>query len=154
MAVVIYLTALAVWICAACMTWCAAGLMFLIPRTRPMAWPMSLAVVATFPFVLAYQLMATPAVLIVLLTALALWRVLEPTSTVTNPVVIGGFVIAVIVSANVILAASIAGFADGWRTGWGLARGQPIKEMLSLTVPKRFLNLLAARRRRETSFHS
>jgi hypothetical protein len=133
MPVVIYMAALAVWILVACLIWCAAGLMFVVPRTRPFAWPMSLAVAATFPFVFAYQIIAAPVVLTMLLGAFALWRFLEPVSTIKNPVVAGGFIMFV---------ASLAGFADGWRTGWGLARGRPINETLSCTIPKRCLNRL------------
>jgi hypothetical protein len=138
----IYISALVLWIVMACVMWCMAGLLFLVPRTRPTAWPMSLAVVATFPFVFAYQLLAAPIVLIVLLTAFALWRFLEPVSTITNPVVAGGFVTATAVSAVILFVASVAGVVDGWRTGWGLARGRPIKEMLLHALPKRYLNRL------------
>ena len=145
MAAVIYLMALAVWIFVACVMWCAAGLIYFVPRVRPMAWPMSLATAATFPFVFAYQLMVTPAILMMMLVAFALWGILDPVSTVTNPAVAGGFVIATVASAIVMLAASVAGFADGWRTGWGLARGRPISEMFSQTLPKIYFNRLVSR---------
>jgi ABC-type phosphate transport system permease subunit len=145
MPVVIYMEALAVWILVACMIWCAAGLMFVVPRTRPFAWPMSLAIAATFPFVFAYQIMAAPVVLTILLGAFALWRLLEPVSTKKNPVVAGGFFIAIIGSAIIMFVASLAGFADGWRTGWGLARGRPINETLSYTIPKKCLDRLMSR---------
>jgi hypothetical protein len=83
-----------------------------------------------------------------LLAAFALWGFLEPVSTVTNPVVAGGFVIAIVVSAIVLLVAPVAGFADGWRTGWGLARDRPISEMFTQTLPKIYLNRSVSRLRR------
>jgi hypothetical protein len=103
---------------------------------------MSMAVAATFPFVFAYQIMVAPVVLSMLLGAFALWRLLEPVPTVKNPIVIGGVIIAIFGSAIIMFVASVAGFADGWRTGWGLAHGRPINEMLSYTIPKRWLNRL------------
>lgn len=142
---VIYMAALAVWILLACTIWCSASLMCMVPRTRPFAWPMSLVVATTFPFVFAYQIVAAPIVLTILLGAFALWRVLEPVSTIKNPVVIGGFIISIFGSAIIMFVASVAGFADGWRTGWGLAHGRPISETLSYTIPKRCLNRLMSR---------
>lgn len=69
MQVVLYVSALAAWIMVACIIWCAAGFMFLASRTRSSAWPMSLAMASTFPFVFAYQIMALPAVIVMLLFA-------------------------------------------------------------------------------------
>jgi hypothetical protein len=83
---------------------------------------MSMAVAATFPFVFAYQIMVASVVLAMLLGAFALWRLLEPVPTVKNPIVIGGVVIVSFGSAIIMFVASVAGFADGWRTGWGGAR--------------------------------
>jgi hypothetical protein len=95
---VIYMLALAIWILVACTIWCAAALMCVVPRTRPFAWPTSVAVAATFPFVFAYQIMAAPVVLAALLGAFILVMLVDPASlggTTKNPVVIVGFISAV-----------------------------------------------------------
>jgi hypothetical protein len=85
--------------------------------------------------------MAVPIVLTMLLAAVALWRLLDPVSTTTkNPVVIGGFIAFVFGSAIIMFVASVAGYVDGWRTGWGLARGRSVNEMLSCTIPKKWLD--------------
>jgi preprotein translocase subunit SecY len=139
-----YMLALSTWIFVACVIWCAAGLMCVVRRTRRFAWPLSLATATTFPFVFAYQIMAAPVVFAMLLGALAFQRLVEPTSSgmIENPVVIGGFLSAFAVSAIVMFIASVVGFAEGWRTGWGIARGRPANEMLSYTIPRRALNRL------------
>jgi hypothetical protein len=71
----------------------------------------------------------------------------EPTSSgmIENPVVIGGFLSAVAASAIVMFVASVVGFADGRRTGWGIARGRPANEMLSYTIARRALNRFLSR---------
>jgi hypothetical protein len=146
---VMYMVALFAWIFVSCTIWFAAGLMYVVQRTRRFAWPMSLATAATFPFVFAYQIMAAPVVFTMLVGALAFQRLVEPTSSgkIENPVVIKGFFIAFAASAIVMLIASVAGFADGWRTGWGIARGRPASEMLSYTIPRRALNACCGVRR-------
>jgi hypothetical protein len=115
----IYMAALAVWILVASTIWSAAGLMCVVPRTRALAWPMSLALAATFPFAFVYQIMAASVILTMLLGALRFRDLLNPVSTIKNPVVIGGFIIAIFGSAIIMFAASVTGFADGWRTGLG-----------------------------------
>jgi preprotein translocase subunit SecY len=147
MQIVLYMSALAVWILVACIIWCAAGLMFLSPRTRSSAWPMSLAMASTFPFVFAYQIIAVPAVIVMLLGAATLSWFLEPgVSTTENPVTIGGAIVAVLGSVVVVLVSSVAGFFDGWRAGWRLARGCSIKEVLSDTIAKKCFDRLKPRR--------
>jgi len=134
----LYMSALAVWILAACAVWCVAGLMFVAPRTRSSAWPMSMAMAATFPFVFAYQIAASPAVVVMVLGAAALSRLVEPGgSTTENPVIIGAAILAALGSVMVVLVSSVIGFFDGWRAGWRLARGRSIKETLSDTIAKK-----------------
>jgi hypothetical protein len=150
MPVVIYMATLAVWILVVCTIWCAAGLMWVVPRTRSFAWPTSVAAAATFPFVFAYQFVTLPVVFTLLLGAFVLEILVDPASlgggTTKNPVVIIGFISALFGSTFVTFVASVLGFVDGWRTGWGLARGCPLNEMLSYTMPKECLNRLMSRR--------
>jgi hypothetical protein len=142
---ILYLMALAAWILVTCAIWCAAILMYMITRTRTFAWPMSLAAAVTFPFVFAYQIMVAPIIFTLMLGAFALWRLIEPVSTIKNPVVIVTSIIAIFGSGLVMFVASVAGYADGWRTGWGLARGHSINEMLPYTILGRWLNVLQRR---------
>jgi hypothetical protein len=81
---IIYIAALCVWILMTCTIWCAAGLMCVVPQTRPFAWPLSLAAATTFPFVFAYQIMAAPVVLTMFLAAFALWQLLEPAPSISR----------------------------------------------------------------------
>jgi hypothetical protein len=143
MQVVLYMSALAVWVLVACIIWCAAGIMFLAPRTRSSAWPMSLAMASTFPFVFAYQIMALPAVIVMLLFAAALSWLIEPgASTTQNPVIIGVAILVALGSVIIVLVASVVGFFDGWRAGWRLAGGRSIKETLSDTIAKKCFDRL------------
>ncbi|WP_234684284.1 hypothetical protein [Bradyrhizobium monzae] len=147
MQAVLYMSALAVWVLVACIIWCAAGFMFFAPRTRSSAWPVSLAMASTFPFVFAYQIMALPAVIVMLLFAAALSWLFEPgASTTQNPVIIGVAILVAVGSVIVVLVASVVGFFDGWRAGWRLARGRSIKETLSNTIAKKCFDRLKPRR--------
>jgi hypothetical protein len=108
---------------------------------------MSLAMAATFPFVFAYQIMASPAVIVMLLVVAALNRFLEPAvSTTENPVIIGAAILGVLGSVAVVLVSSVVGFFDGWRAGWRLARGRSIRETLSDTFAKKCFDRLKPRR--------
>jgi len=108
---------------------------------------MSLAMASTFPFVLAYQIMASPVVIVMLLGAAAVSWLIEPgVSTTENPVIIGGAILAVLGSIIVVLVSSVVGFLDGWRAGWRLARGRSIKETLSDTIAMKCFDRLKRRR--------
>lgn len=108
---------------------------------------MSLAMASTFPFVFAYQIMALPAVVVILLFVVALGWFLEPgVSTTQNPVLIGASILAVLGAVITVLASSVVGFFDGWRAGWRLARGLSIKETLSNTIAKKCFDRLKRRR--------
>jgi hypothetical protein len=62
-----YMITLYVWIFVTCTIWCAACLMCVVQRTGRFAWPPSLAIATTFPFVFAYQIMAQPVIFAMLL---------------------------------------------------------------------------------------
>ncbi len=89
--------------------------------------------VGTFPFVLAYELVAAPFVAGLLLLAWSIWRILEPnavSSTTQNPVVITSSIGAVFLSFGVMLMMGLAGFYEGWRTGWACGKGRQFMEAL------------------------
>src|SRR5690242_12936726 len=126
----IYLSALLIWCFFAVAVWVAAGLMRLSPRTRPLSRPLSFAMAGTFPFVFAYQILAAPLVAVVLLAAWIFWKAVEPgaSTTTDNPLVILFSILAAVSSFSAILVMSMAGFYEGWRTGWKYANGRPLLE--------------------------
>jgi hypothetical protein len=97
-----------------------------------MSWLLCLAAAGTFPFVFAYQIVAAPLVTGILLVAWAFWRILEPGASTTthNPLVIAVSIAAAFLSFGVMLLMSIAGFYEGWRTGWARAKGRPWREVI------------------------
>jgi hypothetical protein len=129
----LYLLFLIPWVGCACLVWLAAGLLFLDGRTRALAKRLCFAMAATFPFVLAYQLIAALVIGSLLLFLRIFWKELEPgTSSMTqNPFVIVmsiGIGLLCLVTA---FAASATGFYEGWRTGWMCANGRSVREVLA-----------------------
>lgn len=111
-----------------------AALLLLVTRTtRRFSKPLALAMVGTLPFVLAYDLVAAVPVGIVLLTSWAFWKAVEPgpQSMTNNPWVIGVSICAALFALGTLLAASLAGVYDGWRTGWMWGRGQGVRSAIS-----------------------
>jgi hypothetical protein len=127
-----YLLMLTIWVFFACLVWLTAGLMFLATRTRAFSRPLCFAMAGTFPFVFAYQIIAAPFVAVLLLADLALWKILEPgvSATTQNPLVILVSIAAAFLSFGAMLTMSLAGFYEGWRTGWACAKGRRFQEVL------------------------
>lgn len=137
--------AIVAWLCVASAVLLAALLMLVTSRTRRFSKPLALAVMGTLPFVLAYDLVAAIPVGIVLLISWAFWNLLEPgpQSLTNNPWVIGVSMCAAFFALGTLLAASLAGVYDGWRTGWRWGKGQGIRGAISrapiyLSVSERF----------------
>jgi hypothetical protein len=124
--------AFSVWIPAACIVWLAAFLMLFSARTRHLAGPLALAMAATFPGVLLFQIVTIPAVIVTEGGAYLFWRLLEPTmpDTTHNPAVFADFVLTGLLTFGLMLAMSVAGFYEGWRVGWGHAQGQTLGEIV------------------------
>jgi hypothetical protein len=129
----LYLSAVLLWAAFACVVWTMAGVMLITPRTRRFAKPLCLAMAGTFPFVLAYQLLAAPIVAVVLLSGWAFCKLLEPgsSSLTTNPLVIVSGMTVIFIAFATILLMSLAGFYDGWRTGWKCGQGENLRDALS-----------------------
>jgi hypothetical protein len=127
-----YLLMFMLWVIVACLVWLAAGLMFLLRRTRVFARRLCFAVAGTFPFVFAYQLIAAPFIAALFLAAFAIARILEPgaPATIQNPIVIAVGVSVVFLSFGTMLVASLAGFYEGWRIGWECANGCRFQKVL------------------------
>ena len=129
----LYLLFVAVWVALACAVWAISVALLLIPKTRRFSGPLSLAMAGTFPFVLAYQVLAVPVVATVLLCGRVIWKTLEPgTSTVTkNPVVITVSILIALIAFGTILVMSLAGFYDGWISGWRCGQGMELREAIN-----------------------
>ena|SRR5579862_9568811 len=129
----VYLFMFMAWVLFACFVWLTAGLMFLVTRTRIFSRPLCFAMAGTFPFVFAYQLIAAPFVAALLVVAFAILKILEPAASTTteNPLVIAVNISAAFVAFGAILTMSVAGFYEGWRTGWACAKGRRFQEVLS-----------------------
>lgn len=123
---------LTIWVFFACLVWLTAGLMSLTTRTRIFSRPLCFAMAGTFPFVFVYQIIAAPFVAALLLAASALCKILEPgaSTTTQNPLVILVSIAAAILSFGTMLTMSLAGFYEGWRTGWACAKGRRFQEAL------------------------
>jgi len=121
------------WLFFAVLVWVVAGLMLITSSTRGTARSLGLAMAATFPFVFAYQIVAAPFVAGLLFLAWAFWKILDPgASEVTqNPFVIVGSLGIALTSLCLMLGMSLAGFYDGWRTGWAWGKGLRLRDVLS-----------------------
>jgi hypothetical protein len=144
-----YALAFMIWVLFACLVWLAAGLLYFVKETSSLSRPLCFAMAATFPFVIAYQILAAPFVATILLVAWGVWKFLEPgTSTTTeNPFVIGVSIGAAFLSFGLMLATSLAGFYEGWRVGWAWARGRRLREAMWERPTVRLLHRLRQRAR-------
>jgi hypothetical protein len=129
----LYLLAVVTWAAFACVVWIVAAVMLITPRTKRFAKPLCWAMAGTFPFVLAYQFLAVPIVAVVLLSGWTFWKLLEPgsPSLTTNPVVIVASISVAFIAVATILTMSLAGFYDGWKTGWKCGQGENLRDALS-----------------------
>lgn len=140
-----YLLALMIWIFFACLTWLAAGVMALAARTRHLSRPLCFAMAGTFPFVFVYQVVAAPFVASILLIIWAFWKMMEPGASemTDSPLIIAVSLGGAFLSFGVMLAMSLAGFFEGWRTGWACANGRSFMEVASGQPTARLLLRLA-----------
>jgi hypothetical protein len=144
-----YIMAFILWLSLACLVWLVAVLLSAARRTRPLAWPLSVAMAATFPGVWLFQIVAAPFAVTVLLLAGAVWWTLEPNlpETTESPFVIGAFIAAVLVDFVLVLGMSIVGFYEGWRTGWFCAKGRPWREVIGEGPTARLIHSMKKRRK-------
>jgi predicted lysophospholipase L1 biosynthesis ABC-type transport system permease subunit len=118
-------------------------------RSRPSAWPLSLAMAATFPGVFLFQIVTLPAVLTVQTGTYLFWRLLEPSmpDTTHNFLVYVAFILSGMLTFGLMLAMSIVGFCEGWLVGWGCAKGQKLREIIKRGPTAHILGLAARRLR-------
>ena len=128
----VYIMAFLLWLALAAAVWVAAGAIALFPTMRRTGASLALAMAGTFPAVIAYQVLAAPFVLAILLGVRLIWKTLEPgrgTST-ENPVVIVVSLTGALLALGVAAGMSVAGFVEGWRAGWRVARGEDVMSAL------------------------
>lgn len=121
------------WLFCAVFVWIVAGVMFLIRSTRSTSRSLCLAMAATFPFVFAYQIVAAPFVAGLLFLAWAFWKILDPgaSATTQNPFISLVSIGIALTSLCTMLGMSLAGFYEGWRTGWACGKGLGFRDVLS-----------------------
>ncbi len=143
----VYILAFIPWMGLACLIWLCAAFLFAVPHMRPLARSLSLAMVATFPGVWLFQMVAAPFALGFLLLAHLVWWLVDPglSQTTENPVVIITSVAAALVSLALVAAMSVMGFYEGWRAGWLRAKGLGWRETVQQGPSARFVHFLRQR---------
>jgi hypothetical protein len=121
--------------------------MLFVRRTRPLAWPLSLAMAATFPGVFLFQLVAAPFAFGIILIAWLFGLALVPIQTVVALLSFS----AVVAAFLVMLAMSLAGFYEGWRVGWSFAKGQRLREIAKQGPTARLIRSIRRRLRPRTA---
>ncbi|MEJ6789579.1 hypothetical protein BrevBR_08485 [Brevundimonas sp. BR2-1] len=102
----------------------------------------------TFPAVIVFQLAALPLAAIIMGVALLAMRLVDPTSSpeTSNPTVIGIGFILILAEFAIFGGMSLLGFFEGWRTGWLVAKGQGLRDVISRGLSARLLNIFKRRR--------
>ena len=128
----VYFLCFMFWLFFAVLVWIVAGLMSLTRSTRATSRSLGLAMAATFPFVFAYQIVAAPFVAGLLFLAWSSGKILDPgaSETTQNPFVIVVSLGFALTSLCLMLAMSLAGFYEGWRTGWACGKGLSLRGVL------------------------
>jgi hypothetical protein len=129
------------WLALAFLVWLLAAVALVLRKTRPYAWPLALAMAGTFPGVFLFQIIAAPVVIAVLIVVWLVGQALEPgpIHTTDNPVVIAMGVAAVLTIFAFVLGMSVAGFYEGWRTGWLVAKGENWQDVIRQRWPVRLM---------------
>jgi len=143
----LYLLAFSAWLCLAFLVWLAAAFLLVLPMTRRFAVPLASAMAFTFPAVIIFQIAALPFAAIIMGVALLAIRLVDPTNSpeTTDPTVIGIGLILILAEFAVFGVMSLLGFFEGWRTGWLVAKGQGIRNVISRSVSARLLNIFRRR---------
>lgn len=129
------------WLAVAFLVWLLAAVAFVFRQTRPYAWPLALAMAGTFPGVFLFQIVAAPVVFVVLIAVWLVWHALEPgaTNTTNSPVVIALSLAVAFAVLAFFFGMSLAGFYEGWRTGWLTAKGQNWRDVIRQRWPARLI---------------
>ena len=100
--------------------------------------------VCTFPGVFAFQLIAAPVAIAALLIALLVRLLLDPAQlgATENPIIIGTFIAVFVFDFVFVAGMSCLGFSEGWRAGWQVARGRPLRAVIAQSPSVRFVDRL------------
>ncbi len=144
----LYLLAFCAWLCLAFLVWLTSACLLVLPTTRQFSGPLASAMAYTFPTVIVFQLAAMPFAAIIMGVALLAIRLVDPTNSpeTSNPTVIGIGLILIIAESAVFGGMSLLGFFEGWRTGWLVAKGQGLRNVISRGLSARLLNIFKRRR--------
>jgi hypothetical protein len=121
-----YLMALSAYIAAAAAVWVICILLAILPPTRRLARRLAMSMLASFPGVFLFQLLAFPFCLALLLLAAAVSRLLGPESTLAGRLVVPAFFAIMALFA----AASLCGFYAGWTVAWRVGGGADLGSTL------------------------
>ena len=133
-----YIMALMAYVVLATLVWILSGLLALIPRTRLAGTKIALAMLFSFPGVLAWQIAGFP-ILFVIALGLGLLLQLHIQNDVVDTI---GILLVVIILLGGSFAISVAGFADGWRVGWSFAKCKDLQSAIKLSLFYRGFNRL------------
>jgi len=107
-----------------------AAVLAIFTGLRPTAKRLASAMVGTFPGMVAYQLVAAPLAVAILLVGFLLVRPIahaDPvTHTMSDPIPIVLTIATVFLAGGIGIAASLVGAWRGWRAGWAFASGQDL----------------------------
>jgi len=144
----LYLLAFGAWLCLAFLVWLTSVCLLVLPMTRRFAGPLASAMACTFPAVFVFQLAALPIAAVIMGVALLAIRLVDPTNSpeTSNSVVIGIGISMVLAEFAVFGGMSLLGFFEGWRTGWLVAKGQGLRDVISRGISARLLNIFKRRR--------
>jgi hypothetical protein len=106
--------------------WAICVLLALLPPTRRLARRLAMSMLASFPGVFLFQILAFPLCLALLLLAAAVFRLLGPDSSVADSLIMPALFLIMILFA----AASLGGFYAGWSVAWRVSGGADLGSAL------------------------
>jgi hypothetical protein len=121
-----YMMALSAYVAAAGVVWAFCVLLALLAPTRRLARRLAMSMLASFPGVFLFQVLAFPLCLALLLLAVAVFRLLGPDSYVADRLAVPALFSSMILFA----AASLCGFYAGWSVAWRVSGGAELGSTL------------------------
>ena len=144
----LYGLAFGLWLCLACVVWLASFCLLVAPVTRSMGKRLALAMVATFPGVFAFQLLASPIIVCTVAATVFAATIIDPSrsSDTTNPTMIAVTAAGLLLALSIAAGASLLGFWEGWRVGWICAQGRSWREVIGQGPTGRAVKMFRRRR--------
>ncbi len=121
-----YMMALSAYIAAAAVVWSICVLLALLPPTRRLARRLAMSMLASFPGVFLFQVVAFPLCLALVLLVAAVYWLLGPDSLVADRLMVPALLSSMILFA----AASLCGFYAGWSVAWRVSGGADLGSTL------------------------